>query len=216
MKNRSYLNLVKKSNRAYSQAAKKYGPGPQAVFWGDQQSQYFRFFELLKFIDWRENHVKILDIGCGNGELYKFLNFLGFKGTYVGYDINADLIKQARQRFPKIDFQVKDVCQKKTKTKFDYVLCSGLFNLNLGQSLTLAEKMISEFFALANEALVFNMISTWVNLKEKKIYYADPAKIFNFCVKNLSPRVSLTHHNLPYNFTVAIFKGRDWHSVNKK
>jgi hypothetical protein len=46
------------------------------------------------------------------------------------------------------------------------------------------------------------------------MFYLDPAETFSFCARNLSPKVVLAHHHLPYNFTMAIYKGKDWKSIN--
>ncbi len=39
----------------------------------------------------------ILDIGCGNGELWQSLHTSGFKGTYLGLDSSPGLLEIARQ-----------------------------------------------------------------------------------------------------------------------
>lgn len=42
--------------------------------------------------------VRILDLGCGNGELARELLARGHTGGYVGLDVSAGLLEQARQR----------------------------------------------------------------------------------------------------------------------
>jgi tRNA (uracil-5-)-methyltransferase TRM9 len=39
----------------------------------------------------------ILDVGCGNGELWHFLHASGFKGAYLGLDSSTGLLEIARQ-----------------------------------------------------------------------------------------------------------------------
>ena len=46
---------------------------------------------------------RILDLGCGNGELARGLVSRGHKGLYVGLDFSAELLAEARKRLPSND-----------------------------------------------------------------------------------------------------------------
>jgi len=205
--------IISKSNKTYNQSAKKYGESCEAVLWGNQQTQYFRFYELIRNIDLHSSRKTILDVGCGNGELYKFLNFIGFRGDYTGYDINKMLLILAKKRFKNINVKLVDILVDKQTDKFDFVLMSGLFNRNVGQDEKWIHEFIKKMFALCGEALSFNMISTHVNYQNKEMYYFDPAKMLTFCIKHLSPRVTLSHHNLPYNYTVTVYRDNNWSAI---
>jgi SAM-dependent methyltransferase len=207
--------VVKRNNEIYNRAAAKYGLTSSSVLWDDPQTQYFRFYELVKCIDLDDKNISILDVGCGNGELYKFLNFLGFRGEYVGCDINLSLIKQSKKRFKGIQFFHADIMEGQIKRKFDYVLTSGLFNTNAGQSVEWINNFLKKMLSLSKRAVIFNAISSYVNYKEKSLYYLSPGEIMDFAIKNLSPRITIAHHNLPYNYSVVIFKDKGWRSINK-
>jgi len=43
---------------------------------------------------------KILDLGCGNGELARQLALTGFNGSYLGTDFSANLLEGAAQKIP--------------------------------------------------------------------------------------------------------------------
>lgn len=207
--------VVKKNNALYDKAVAKHGVCSSSVLWDDQQSQYFRFNELLKFVNLEDSQTSILDVGCGNGELYKYLNFLGFRGKYCGTDVNLTLINQAKKRFKDAEFIHADIIDKKFKTKYDYVLTSGLFNTNAGQSIDWIQTFIKKMFILSRKATLFNAISSHVNYRDEDLYYLSPSEILGWIIKNISPRVTLAHHNLPYNYTVAVFKEKNWKSINK-
>lgn len=51
----------------------------------------------LKTID---PQTRLLDLGCGNGEIVKLLIQRGFQGEYVGVDSSAELLLQARMNIP--------------------------------------------------------------------------------------------------------------------
>lgn len=51
---------------------------------------------------------KLLDIGCGSGRFYDYLQNNNFKGKYIGIDQSEKLIKEAQQAHPAADFRVLD------------------------------------------------------------------------------------------------------------
>lgn len=200
----------------YNEVADKYGTSSKAVLWDDPQTQYLRFSELVKSLDLDDCRKTLLDVGCGNGELYKFLNFMGYRGQYVGYDINEKLLAQARSHFVDINVHNKNIMSEEIGRRFDYVVLSGLFNVNTGQSTAWVHAFLKKMFALCESVMVFNMISTHVNYRDEGMFYMNPAEVLTFCIENLSKRTTLAHHNLPYNYTVTVFKNESWNSAREQ
>ena len=199
----------------YNTVAMEHAHTSGAVLWDDPQTQYLRFHELARHLNLDDSSKSLLDIGCGNGELYKYLNFQGYRGHYVGYDINEILLAQARERFESIEVKCVDILVEEPIQRFDYVVLSGLFNVNVGQTMDWLQAFIKRMFEMTNQVMVFNAISSHVSYRDDGMYYMDPAEILTFCVKNLSKRTTLMHHNLPYNYTVAVFKDESWSSVKE-
>lgn len=72
-------------------------------------------------------HFEVLDLGCGNGRFYEFLdkNFDDF--FYTGLDNNSDLIKKAVEKFGHGLFHKKDIFSKLyPDDKFDLIVCFGI------------------------------------------------------------------------------------------
>ena len=198
------------SNQVYDLASSNHGICSAAVKWDNPQTQYLRFAELVKYLDLYDQKKSVLDVECGNAELYKYLNHQGFRGDYTGYDINSSLLQQARHGFPGINVFQHDINQQVVLSEFDYVLSSGVFNLDFGQSLKFIHDFITNMFSHSRHVLVFNAISTHVNYRDQQMYYIDPSQIFRFCLENLSKRIVLSHGLLPFNYTIAIYKESRW------
>jgi 2-polyprenyl-3-methyl-5-hydroxy-6-metoxy-1,4-benzoquinol methylase len=116
-----------KNKETYSDALAQYGANdPRSVKMGTKQTQYFRFKILSEIADVSEK--KILDLGCGVGDLYDYLRTQGFTGKYIGIDHNEDLIAAAKLKYPDCEFSVSS---DPAQFSFDYCFISGTFNDNI-------------------------------------------------------------------------------------
>lgn len=75
--------------------------------------------------------IKILDVGCGNGDMLRVLSDYGSKNGYnfilVGIDANAFTIKHAESltlNFANISYQCKDICKEPIADNYDIILCT--------------------------------------------------------------------------------------------
>ncbi len=70
---------------------------------------------------------KILEIGCGTGNISRAVASLGY--NTLGIDIDTNSIAEAKRsnNFPNLDFQALDAGQLSNLTKFDIVICSEIF-----------------------------------------------------------------------------------------
>lgn len=73
---------------------------------------------------------------------------------------------------------------------WEHYVKKALFNVN--------EKSIKGF--------AFNILTTYVDYKERHLYYADPLFFFDFCKKNFSRNVSLLHDYGLYEWTMIVKK----------
>ena len=63
---------------------------------------------------------KVFEVGCGDGQL---LNYISEKGLDVlGLDFSKNLLVIAKKNYPNLKFINKDICNYKTKEKFDGII----------------------------------------------------------------------------------------------
>ncbi|WP_395043842.1 class I SAM-dependent methyltransferase [Flavobacterium sp.] len=86
---------------------------------------------LIKDLDKSKEYV-IVDIGCGNGDMLRYIADFGeendFNFKFIGIDANAFTINHAKKlsnHYPNISYYCEDVFYKKfTELKYDIVLCT--------------------------------------------------------------------------------------------
>jgi len=89
-----------------------------------RKRQWLEFQYFLEFI---ENNVKVLDLGCGNGRLYELLR--GKKADYWGVDNNSSFIEKAGGHFPDAHFALGDMVDLDFENgSFDAVFCIAAFH----------------------------------------------------------------------------------------
>ena len=207
----SYAKIFSKISKEYDKNLDKYGNSPKSVGQLDVKTLEKRLSILAEVGELK--NAKILDFGCGIGFLYSYLKKkMNFKGEYVGYDISNKMINFARKKYKNIRFENKDILSRKINERFDYVILNGTFNNKLDQNFNWMKKTLKILFKKTNKAIAFNNITSYVDYFDKKLYYTQPEKIFNFCKSELSPLVSLRHDyliknkKLPYEFTTYVYQ----------
>ncbi len=199
----------------YEDLLDKHGDSYLTLDWNSEESQKLRYAVLmyLFYITQRRKDISILDVGCGLGHFYKFLKDEGFisrdRIEYCGYDISEKLIKIARKRHPEARFLVKDILKDEVKP-FDYVFCSGVFNIILTDEAThlkFVNDMIRRMFDIVRIGLAVNFLSvTGLNRSEASQYYFFKPEEIVYWVRALTNNFTLRHDYHPGDFTVYILK----------
>lgn len=207
----NFNKILQKISREYDENLIKYGNSPKSVGQLNITTLEKRLSILAEVGDLKNS--KILDFGCGIGHLYSFLKKkIKFKGEYVGYDISNEMINFAKKKYKNIRFENKNILLSRINERFDYIFINGTFNNQTTQNLSWIKKTLKILFEKTNKAIAFNNISSYVDYFDKRLFYAEPEKIFNFCKSELSPLVTLRHDyqikkkKLPYEFTTYVYK----------
>ena len=103
--------------------------------WLKRTSNVKNFISILNTVFKKQKSLRILDAGCANG---KDSNEIAKKGFDVeGIDYNKEFIKDAKQKYPDLKFELGDITRLKYKNStFDAVYCvNTLFYTNPSKSI---------------------------------------------------------------------------------
>lgn len=206
-------------NKFYSDLLGKYGSSVESMAYQTPEQQKKRFAWLVD-IGPLPRDSSVLDIGCGLGDLCRFLRGYGWKGRYTGVDINPDMIKAAKKGLPDDNFACKDILTEEFNEKHDYVFCVATIQHKPRYSnpYEYMEAMVKKCFSLTRKVFAFDVFSSRVDYMDDAKLYVDPARLLNFCY-TLTGRVVLRNDSRPYEIMLYLFKDtakdefniyRDW------
>lgn len=186
--------------RFYNERYARIGNNIESVGWGSKKNQFLRFEILTKNLNL--NKKKILDFGCGFGDLYIFLkkNFKDF--TYSGYDINKSFILNNKKRFPKINF----FTGIKLIKRFDFIICSGVFSLRTKYTKFYFIKLINFLYKKSRKGLMINFLSKKTKVKLKKNYYYSTKEIISIVKKLKNCEINIYKNYSLDEFTLHLLK----------
>ncbi len=139
------------------------------------QTRKTQWLEFQHFLEYVENNVKVLDLGCGNGRLYDSLK--DKKIDYLGVDNNSVLLEKARQNFPDATFQLGDMVDLNLPDKsFDVVFCIASFHHIPGRKLRY--RAVSEIHRVLKADGIL-VLTAW-NLFQWKYLPALLRSVFSF------------------------------------
>jgi ubiquinone/menaquinone biosynthesis C-methylase UbiE len=96
------MNTKKSINKAYDDAADDYA----AKFWNEIEHKNLDCILLKWLADQIPPSEEILEIGSGPGEVSAYLS--RFHGGCIGTDFSEQMIRNAKEYFPKLRFEVQD------------------------------------------------------------------------------------------------------------
>lgn len=118
----------------YDSRVREHGDSPQAVGWKSKLQQRLRFDVMVQ---WGVvNLGRVLDLGCGSGDLLDYLQSRGLDyDAFYGIDLSPLMVRMCQDKHSeeKAIFLVQDILDIEIEEKFDTVLMSGALNFKTGQ-----------------------------------------------------------------------------------
>lgn len=190
----------------------KFGNSHQSVQHVSKEAQNVRFKIFLEQIS---NKSRVVDLGCGLGDMLAFFRDNGFTGDYLGLDFVPEFIYSAEKKFSddrKSKFKLFDIHSDAMPLGYDHVLISGVFNNKTTDNFSFMKSALTKSFAACEKSVIFNALSTYVEYEDPTLFYIDPMVIFDMCKQEMTPFVNLKHDYVtkiggyPYEFTLSLYK----------
>ena len=197
----------------YRALFKEYGCSPQSLGW-TKGKQNIRFDILSSYFELKRK--KILDIGCGFGDLFKYLNILGVDTQYHGIDIVDVFIDKAKELFPEEEaccFDCEDFLSADFPDKYDVIFGSGCFNLKLEETdnYEYIGRAFEKAYDLCEEGFAFDFLKDRVNFMREHCFYYNPEKLLCLAY-SYSRNVVLRSDYMPFEFSICVYKDDSFNS----
>lgn len=172
----------------------------QAVFWKNECTQFARFKVLADIADL--NNSSILDVGCGVGDFFFYLNQRFENVVYEGFDIVPRMIESAKEKYSNGNFKLADI-EDYENSSFDFVVASGVFTYRIENYMEKYMHIIKKMFDISRKGVAFNMLRKGGHIDDELYIAYDPEEITNLC-KKFSKKVEIVKDYLPQDFTVYL------------
>lgn len=194
----------------YSARLAEHGATARGVDWNGEESQVSRFEQLAKVIDLHDK-FSINDLGCGYGALFEFLAGRFSKFSYRGFDVSERMVSAGKDRLAdRADASV--AVGSVPAAPADFGIASGIFNVRLGRSDEEWERYIHDTLDILDSSskrgFAFNCLTSYSDPDRIReyLYYADPAALFDLCMRRYSRHVALLHDYKLFEFTILVRK----------
>ncbi len=131
---------------------------------------------LQRVLPFLKPRIHILDLGCGSGKMYAFLQKHCAQFSYIGLDISENLIKEACKDFPSELFMVGDMTKAQTKNTYDLVCMVASFH-HLPDRQSRLDCLSSSYQSLKPGGIVF--MTNW-NLWQFRFWNYIPGNLLRF------------------------------------
>jgi len=194
----------------YEDKVRTYGFDHRGLGFRTRSSQLKRFEALLEVGDL--DGRRVLDVGCGFGDLLAFLQERGIEPIYTGIDVCEPMVRRSIERFGSAGrFEVADVLEYEPEQTFDYVLASGLFGLDAEGVRERMLPSVERMVGWARIAVAVNFLSASYPTPAENRIYVEPGKALEAAL-TLAPAVRLDHSYLPNDFTLYLYRSPMWAS----
>ncbi len=187
----------------YEAAYAEHGRSPASVLCpkGRQNLRYEAILSKLNLAG-----KKILDFGCGLGDLALYLDQQNIDCHYTGVDIVGSFVKDNSANIENHEFySIESIAD--IKGKFDVVVSCGVFNIryedDFENNFAYVLDQVSQLFKLADEALCIDFLSSHVDFEAESAFHVEPGRMLENFMNKLTRRVHLNHAYLPYEYCLT-------------
>ena len=184
----------------YEEKLKAYGHDTRSLGWipGARKVR----FDALTSVGELQN-CRILDVGCGFGDLYGYLTAKGIKVDYTGIDLNPDFIEIAKKAYADGRFMVADFEEDDIGKDFDWAFAAGIFTIRISDNRRFIRNTLKKMFEVCNKGLAADFLSP--TGASDSYWQCPPEEVLKFCL-GMSKRVALKADYMATEYCVHVYK----------
>lgn len=202
------MNLIERATVIHYHRARiaQHGCGDvKALGWVGDASQLDRFTALAAAVDF--SHASVIDLGCGTGDLKRFLDARFDGVSYLGIEQVPEFVALARERHAgdrDASFELGDF-NAMLLPRADHVIACGSLSYRSSNPRHLCQA-IARMYAAAAQTVVFNVLDA-AHFPEHPLLIGHAVdEVAAFC-RQLSGRVELLRGRAGDNVTVVMRAG---------
>lgn len=187
----------------YGEKLKTYGHDTRSLGWtpGGRKA---RFGALAAIGDLEGSRV--LDVGCGFGDLFGYLRDRGITADYTGVDINEEFIAIAREAYPGARFIAADFEERGIGETFDWAFAAGIFTIRLSDNEAFVKRTLAGMFACCRRGFAADFLRpAYGNGANDEYWRPQPEDIVKIC-RSLSRRFVLRCDYMADEYCVYVYK----------
>ncbi len=173
----------------------EYGNGHWSLLQSENEASRYR--QIAHFIQQRAARPRLLDAGCGSGELTSHLSAVAIT-SYLGVDLSSNAIAQAQTRgAPQAKFTQGDLETWSTGESFDVIVVNEVIGylrdpaatlVRLSRSLAVNGFLVVSLYRWGNSAAMWRRIATQLITLDAVELTGNDGKIWD--IRVLQPRSS--------------------------
>lgn len=188
---------------------RKHAENAATRFWGSRAGQEARFRALLRLTGGFAGQ-RILDLGCGAGDLLAFAVAQGeTPAFYLGVEIVPEFAVEARARNLPGEFVAADATAPGwSPPDVDWVVANGLFgHRQPGEAWwERFQALTGRMHGWAKRGIAITLVSAYSSGNNPEARYSRPAEILADFARRFGANLALDHAYLPNDFAIAAYK----------
>lgn len=174
------------------------------VGWNSAHSQLVRFEALASVGDLRGK--KVLDVGCGLGAFWGFLQKRRIKADYTGVDLFPNVIEEAKRHHPGARFEARVLMADPFPAgSFDHAFLSGVFNVRVKDNGAYMRALLRCVMKQTRKAVAFNVLNADAGIKEEDRFTVHAGDLVALGKKLGCSKVRLLDHYHPMDLTIFLY-----------
>ena len=199
------LEDLKGLKNYYQTQLNRHSSPEKRVGWKTAASQKIRFEVLARVGSLKE--AKILDVGCGLGAFWGYLQEKGIKARYTGIDLFPEMVLGARTLYPDAYFETRSILASPYPSRsFDYSFLSGVFNVKVQDNWAYMKAVLQQALRSSRKAVAFNVLSSESGLRESNRFMVTPREIIKLGKELGARRIRKVNLYHPHDLTLFLYR----------